>query len=45
MSFQILVNTWSTFCEAPFEGQHDRAERGNHAAALDLLPDLSSFRS
>ena len=34
LSFQILVNTWSTFYEPPIDGQHDRAERGNHAAAL-----------
>ena len=34
LSFAILVNAWSTFYEAPLGGQHDRAERGNHAAAL-----------
>ena len=32
LSFQILVNTWSTFCEPPIDGQHDRADRANHAA-------------
>ena len=34
LSFQILVNTWSTFYEAPLHGQLDRAEGRNHAAAL-----------
>src|SRR5690606_7437185 len=34
LSFQILVNTWSTFYQHPIDGQHDRAERGSHAAAL-----------
>jgi hypothetical protein len=24
LSFQILVNTWSTFYEAPFDGADDR---------------------
>ena len=24
-AFEILVNTWSTFAEAPFDGLHDRA--------------------
>lgn len=33
-SFRILVNTWSTFYEAPFNGADNRAEPGNHAAAL-----------
>ena len=34
LSFQILVNTWSTFYEAPLRGQLGCAEGGNHAAAL-----------
>ena len=33
-AFGILVNTWSTFSEAPLRGQHDRMEGGHHAAAL-----------
>ena len=30
----VLVNTWSTFCEPPIDGADNRAERGNHAAAM-----------
>ena len=36
LSFQILVNTWSTFDEPPFAGQHDRS--GWPASPRKVLP-------
>ena len=43
LSFQILVNAWSTFYEAPLRGQLDRAEGGSHAAALHAGPSQAQI--
>ncbi|MCU0733696.1 MAG: hypothetical protein MUE84_19205, partial [Hyphomonas sp.] len=41
LSFQILVNTWSTFYEAPFDGAHKHALAGITGLRRSMRPFLT----